>query len=88
VSAAVERYEPRILGGQPVALAYEAGQFVRFADVEEALKDAERFEWLRPVFEGSDDGEADRRSVALGLGLVQGLSGRELVDWARVRCGS
>lgn len=64
----------------------EAGDFVRFADVEEALQDRERFDWLRPIIEGDDDAAANRRTVALALGITGGLKGRALVDFARTHC--
>lgn len=88
MSTTVERLALLDAGERSVMAPNESGRYVRFADVEDALKDAERFEWLRPVIEGNDDREADRRTVALGLGLVEGLTGRELVDWARARCAA
>lgn len=65
-----------------VIKADEAGELVLFADVEEALRDATRYAWLMPVFEGRDEALADRRAVALAAGLTIGLSGNALVDWA------
>lgn len=64
------------------------GTLVLFADVEEALHDRDRFEWLQPVIEGGDDATADRRTVALAAGILAGMRGRELVDFARTRCES
>ena len=62
---------------------------VKFADVEDALRDRDRLQWLLPVVDGSrGEAIADQRTVALAQGLVQGLSGVALVDWARERCVS
>lgn len=58
---------------------------VRFADVEEALRDRERLEWLLPVVSGDDNATADTRTAFLAAGLLQRLSGRALVDWARAQ---
>lgn len=81
--AAVARYT---LGGSdmgPTLDPAEAGDLVLFADVEEALHDRERLEWLLPVISGNDDDLANERTARLATGIVRGLQGRELVDFAR-----
>lgn len=62
----------------------------RFADVEQVLisrdpADTDRLDWVLPIVSGDDDAVANRRTAALAAGLVRGLSGRELVDFARAR---
>lgn len=62
----------------------EAGDLVRYADVEEALQDKDRLEWLLPVIAGTpDDKVGYHRALALAAGVTRGLTGRTLVDWAR-----
>lgn len=62
------------------------GTHVRFADVEEALRDKARLAWLMPVLDGSDDVTADMRLGALTGGLLGGLTGTALVDAAMAAC--
>lgn len=66
---------------------HEKGCMVRFADVEEALGDRDRLEWLLPLLGGvaADDALIDCRNAALTLGVLSGLTGRALVDFARRR---
>lgn len=71
-----------------LAVPDEAGDLVRFADVEPALRDSARLAWLLPVLEGDeDDPAANRRSGALSMGLQLGLTGLPLVDMAMEACG-
>jgi hypothetical protein len=68
-----------------------AGEFVRFADVEEALQDRYRLDWLLPLISGGTgvtDVECTRRMTSLALGVSGGLKGRALVDFARTRCST
>jgi hypothetical protein len=63
------------------------GDLVKFADVEEALQDKDRLEWLLPVLAGRPvDPVAEARTRALAAGVQVGLAGRHLVDWAREGC--
>lgn len=66
--------------------APQAGRYVLFADVEDALRDRARLEWLLPIVDGSDDGLANRRTAALLHGLLLQLSGVPLVDHAMRNC--
>lgn len=69
----------------------QASQDVSFADVEEALRDRDRLDWLMPLIgtaNGATDVEITRRSISLAIGLSGGLKGRALVDFARTRCES
>ena len=85
----VQRFSPVVQPGGWVHMQpCEDGESVRFADVEAALHDRDRFEWLQPIIEGDDDAVANRRTMALALGLQVGKTGRELVDFARARCPS
>ncbi len=63
------------------------GSVVRFADVEEALRDADRLAWILPLIDGKEREIAERRMAALDVGVREGLTGRELVDFARRACG-
>lgn len=87
-SAAIERRSLVDVEGRSTMVTDVAGKYVLFADVEEALHDRDRFEWLQPILEGDDDAVANRRTMALALGLQVGKTGRELVDFARARCPS
>ena len=59
------------------------GDFVKFADVEQALADSEMLDWLMPIICGNDTTDADGKTERLVRGLSQhGLTGRELVRWA------
>ena len=62
---------------------HEAGQLVRFADVEDALQDKERLEWVLPVICGVPEPLAAQRTTALGVAMLKGREGRALVDYAR-----
>ena len=65
-------------------LPLASGDLVKFADVEEALQDRDRLDWLMPVIAGSPgDKVGYQRSLALAAGVTHGLRGRHLVDWAR-----
>lgn len=76
----------------PLAPAPE-GDFVRFADVEEALSDKTRLAWLLPMLDGykhdSPDDVVDlanRRTLAIDVEWVKGLRGKALVDAAMAAC--
>lgn len=71
--------------GEPRA-EHPEGLFVLFSDVEEALKDSKRLAWLLPVIDGDDDDAANVRTLALASGLLSGLTGNVLVDYAMQRC--
>lgn len=58
------------------------GDDVRFVDVEEALRDRKRLQWLLPVIDGNDDATANRRAAALAAAMQIGLSGLPMVDRA------
>lgn len=60
------------------------GPAVLFADVEEAFKCQTRLAWLLPVIDGGPDAEAlaTQRTQALAAGLILGLRGIPLVDFA------
>ena len=62
------------------------GPAVLFADVEDALRDRKRLEWLLPVINGEDENVADHRTAALTAGLMLGKTGVELVDYAMEGC--
>jgi hypothetical protein len=62
------------------------GDLVLFADIEPALRDADRFKWLLPVIAGNGDHVTRIRAQALADGLTLGLTGSGLVDFARRRC--
>lgn len=65
-------------------LPLASGDLVKFADVEEALQDKDRLEWLFPALAGKHgDPVGNSRTAALTAGLQIGLTGRALVDWAR-----
>lgn len=66
--------------------ADDGGDLVLFADIEPALRDADRFAWLLPVIGGDDDDVANARTQALAAGLLCGKTGVALVDFARERC--
>ena len=60
---------------------------VRFADVEAALADRDRLEWLLPVLDSAfGDEVGNLRTQALSAGLLLGKTGRDLVDFAREGC--
>lgn len=61
---------------------------VRFADVEAALRDAELLAWLLPLIDGKGlpAEECTRRTAALNAGITAGLTGRDLVQYARGGC--
>lgn len=69
-----------------VGAANPEGPAVLFADVEPALRDSARLEWLLPIVSGDDDTVANRRTAALAAGLLVGLSGIPLVDYAMEGC--
>ena len=69
-----------------VGAANPEGPAVLFADVEHALRDSPRLMWLLPIISGSDDATANRRTAALGAGLLLGLTGLTLVDYAMEGC--
>lgn len=58
----------------------------RFADVEPALTDSTRLRWLLPIIDGEDDAVANARTAALSAGMLRGLSGIPLVDFAIAAC--
>lgn len=64
----------------------EDGPAVLFKDVEDALHDRKRLEWLLPIIEGRDDAVANRRTATLAGGLIAGLTGIALVDAAMQAC--
>lgn len=55
---------------------------VRFADIEPALQDTQRLQWVLPIIDGADDRVANQRTAALAIGLQRGLRGIPLVDYA------
>ena len=64
---------------------YKAMAVTRSEQLASALKakeDAERFEWCLPILTAQGD-LGDKRALALGLTLLQGLDGREAIDAAR-----
>lgn len=81
----VERYDVGGSGVSGLLVPAPEGRVVLFADVEEALQDRERFDWIRPIIEGDDDAVANHRTAALADGIAAGLRGRALVDFARTR---
>ena len=64
----------------------DSGDLVRFVDIEPALRDADRYQWLLPCIAGTDDDAGDRRNRALGKHYRAGLRGNKLVDAARAEC--
>lgn len=83
MSAALQRYAAA--GEQPVA-PHEAGNLVLFADIEPALKDQTRFQWILPLIDGSDNEHSEARSFALFNCHQEGFRGLALVDEAMRRC--
>lgn len=63
---------------------HEAGQLVRFADVEEAFRDSTMLDWLMPIVDGRDDQIANARTHAIAKVMVlnPGATGRDLVKQA------
>lgn len=65
--------------------------FDKIADLERQLaaarKDTERLEWVLPVVTGSNDAEADSRTVLLAQALFRGQDGRAAIDAARQQEG-
>lgn len=75
-------------GGSPL-VPMLSGDLVLFAHIEPALRDAERFAWVLPIISGKgDDSMVRPRMEALAIGLLLGLKGRDLVDFARERCAA
>jgi len=66
------------------------GDFVRFTDVEPALRCTVRLAWLMPMLDGTNDpAEGDRieaRFAALDAAHAEGLRGTALVDKAMAAC--
>lgn len=64
-------------------LALLSRRFLREIErAEAAEKDARRLDWIMPILGGDDTKEADRRALALAAQLVNGLSGRDMIDAA------
>ena len=51
-------------------------------------RNSERFVWCLPILTGSDDDEADRRTLQVGLSLARGLDGAEAIDAAMNHCNA
>ncbi len=86
MSAVVQRYVVACPGALTRLRPEEDGDLVKFADVEEALRDKDRLAWLLPVISGDDEHVANQRTRALAAGLVLGLQGIALVDHAMKVC--
>lgn len=62
------------------------GQTVLFADIEPALRNSARYEWLMPVLAGADHRRARLRMEAIAAGYALGKRGNDLVDYAMEGC--
>jgi hypothetical protein len=81
-----QRYEPRSFAAVVSCEPAPQGDYVRFADVEQALRDSACLAWLMPIISGEDCAVANARTAALGVSLALGFAGTALVDEAMRRC--
>lgn len=82
MSQGPQRYEAR---GSSLEPAPDA-QAVLFADIEPALRDSVRYNWLMPVLSGMDNRLARLRMEAIAAGFALGKRGNDLVDFAMEGC--
>lgn len=78
----IARYRP---GLNATMLPDDEGPCVFFRDVEGALKDRTMLNWLMPILGGEVSPQSGDRLALLREGVANGLTGRQLVEWAMAK---